>query len=134
MNKQITRSVLVALSTFALVGCSASTNSSVSQSVTSNSVVEESTEAKVISAEDVDTALQGVWDCNGAGTFTFSNGTLTMETQGTTLSGTYEIDTEASQITGTINASDKNLQIAIPYTYEDTLKIYNNNNQELTKQ
>ncbi len=134
MKTTIKNGVIVALSVMVLAGCSTSTNTSSTTSVAASITSEETIEEKVLTADDVETALQGAWDApNGTGTFTFTNGTLTIESQGSSLSGSYEIDTEGSQINASLDASNGTVQIAIPYTYDDTLKIYNNNQEELTK-
>lgn len=85
-------------------------------------------------AATVDAALQGAWTIPG-GSFDFNAGALAVTfDNGSVIAGTYTIDTDNAQITGVLIATDGTTTIQLPYDYAgDTLILYNNNGQALTK-
>ena len=89
-----------------------------------------------VSAEDIDSLLQGAWALEGsADTMSFEDGKVVISGSGQMLSGSYEVDTEESAVIGHIETSDATLKITIPYSYEDgVLKIFNNRGAEMFKQ
>ena len=91
-----------------------------------------------VSEEEIDEQLQGEWelhDGNG-GTFYFDDGEMTVESNGMTLSGTYDINMEKSCIDGHFTSNDgKNVTIHMPYKFDENgnLVLLNNANVELIK-
>lgn len=93
-----------------------------------------SEEKEEVTADVIDTALQGTWSIAG-GSFNFHNGNVDLLSQGQTVPGTYEINTSESVINGTFQANDGNLSITLPYSYSDgVLTILNNEGEVLTKE
>lgn len=104
----------------------ASESSSASSSETSTDV----------SADEINAALQGTWQIEGAetGYFTFDQWSLTVDSSAASMSGTYEIDADSSSIIGHLETSDGTVKVTIPYEYDGTsLKIFNNQGAEMTR-
>lgn len=94
-------------------------------------------ESPTVSEEKIDEALQGVWNLSGQGTFTFLDGdfSLFITEANQTLSGTYSVNLEESQIDATVSASDGNVNIHFPFTFENgVLTLKNNQGEALVKQ
>ena len=90
------------------------------------------------SEEEIDEQLQGEWELNdgNGGTFYFNEGEITVESNGMTLSGTYEISIEKSCIDGHFTSNDgKIVNIHLPYEFDEngSFVLMNNANAELTK-
>ena len=86
------------------------------------------------SAEEIDAALQGSWTLDNSALFTYNQGTISIESPGVVLSGTYEIDVDGSVVIGRFEATDGTVKIEIPYDYDgETLTIYNSDGQALSK-
>lgn len=97
----------------------------------------ERTNVSAASEEEIDKALQGVWDLSGQGTFSFLDGdfSLFISQNNQTLSGTYSINLDESKVDATVAASDGNVIIHFPFTYEDgVLTLKNNQGKALEKQ
>lgn len=84
-----------------------------------------------VDADTIKTAAQGTWDLNGnkivieGNTISFDGG----------ISGTFTINTETKSLDAEMKASDGIVTINLPFTYEnETLKLFNNQNEELVKQ
>ena len=89
-------------------------------------------EVKVVDAKTIEEAVQGVWLLNGTNKFTFEGNNFDIDA---TLKGTFVVDVENSIIKATAQATDGQVSIKIPYTYEnDTLTIFNNQGVALVKQ
>ena len=91
-----------------------------------------------VSEEEIDEQLQGEWVLNAGngGTFYFDEGELTVESNGATLSGTYDINFEESCIDGHFTSNDgKDVTIHMPYKFDENgnLILLNNANVELIK-
>lgn len=87
-----------------------------------------------VSAEEIQEALQGTWAISN-GSFSFDNGNVTCLTAGQVLSGTYEINTAESLIDAEFNATNGNVTIKLPYTYENgEMTVFNNRGEALEKE
>lgn len=87
------------------------------------------------SAADIEAALQGKWKLGSENTFTFNNGSITVEGGGNKLEGTYTVNTASSSIEASLNTTDGSVSIKLPYAYNNgTLTLKNNNGQQLIKQ
>ena len=90
-----------------------------------------------VSEAEIDEALQGVWNLNDQGTFTFMDGKITIfiNDGNQTLKGTYTINMSESTVDAVLVASNGNVSIQSPFTYQDgVLTLKNNSGQELVKQ
>ena len=95
------------------------------------------TDSPAVSEEKVDEALQGVWNLSGQGTFTFLDGdfSLFINEANQTLSGTYSVNLDDSKVDATVSASDGQVNIHFPFTYENgVLTLKNNQGEALVKQ
>lgn len=90
-------------------------------------------------ADQVEQLLQGTWTLDSSsgnsGTFTFSQGTITVLTGGSSITGTYTIDAAGQQVSGTLQATNGSVNILLPFQLEgDTLTLFNNSGEALVKQ
>ncbi|MBQ1383267.1 MAG: hypothetical protein IIY73_05085 [Solobacterium sp.] len=134
--KKLMKLMLAAGIAVSLAACSGSSDTPKDTDNEREEITEvEEVEEVVVTAEDVEKALQGTWDMpDGSGTLAFDNGTFAVLTGGQTLNGEYTIDMEEMVIAGRIKTSDGTLSIKTPFVYEEgTLKIFNNKNVELIK-
>ncbi len=95
------------------------------------------TDSPAVSEEKIDEALQGVWNLSGQGTFTFLDGdfSLFINEANQTLSGTYSVNLDDSKVDATVSASDGQVNIHFPFTYENgVLTLKNNQGEALVKQ
>lgn len=95
--------------------------------------VDENDESNAASA--IEEQLNGIWiyqtDDN---CFEFENGSITISSPGNSISGTYTINMDESSIDAILKASDNDLNIHLPFTYEnDVLTVYNNHGEALQK-
>lgn len=88
-----------------------------------------------LSAQDVESQIQGTWLNNG-GTMTFDNGNLVMSNQGQTMNMTYEVKADEKNIIASMTTSEgKEMYITIPYIVENgKVAVMNNNGDVLQKQ
>ena len=91
-----------------------------------------------LSEEEIDEQLQGEWVLNaGQGSvFSFDDGVMTVESDGMTLTGTYDINTEDSTINGHFKTNDGQIaNVHLPYKIDDSgnLILMNNANVEMIK-
>ena len=91
-----------------------------------------------LSEEEIDEQLQGRWVLNAGsgGVFSFDDGVMTVESNGMTLTGTYEIKMEGSTIDGHFTSSEgKKVTIHMPFTVDEDgeLILMNNANVPLDK-
>ena len=91
-----------------------------------------------LSEEEIDEQLQGEWVLNAGqgGVFSFDDGVMTVESNGKTLSGTYDINVEDSIIDGHFKSNDgQTVTIHMPYKVDEdgNLVLMNNANVELMK-
>ena len=92
-------------------------------------------ESATNSTDDVNAALQGTWNLGDQGVFTFDAGSITIQANNTTMTGTYEIDPTQSTINGHLDTTDRTANIALPYEYRDgVLRLFNNRGAEITKE
>ena len=85
--------------------------------------------------EEIDELLQGSWifqtDDNS---FTFSDGSVVMVTQGDSLAGSYTVNIDDSQIDIELTATDGIVNAHLPYTMEDgTLTLFNSHGEAFEK-
>lgn len=88
------------------------------------------------STDEIDSALQGTWQTEGAekGLFTFEQGSLSVSGSGAIMSGSYEIDTDSMTVIGHLETSDGTVKIELPYEYDGSvLKVFNNRGAEMTR-
>lgn len=86
-------------------------------------------------SDEINTMLQGSWKLGDSAEWTFDQGSLTCNANGTVLTGTYEVDTDNSAIVGHISASDGTVKVNLPYTFDaGVLTIFNNEDEALVKQ
>lgn len=87
-----------------------------------------------VTPEEIEELLQGTWTLPG-GSFTFDNGSISVDAGTAVMNGTYTINTADATIDASIQASDGSVAIHLPYTYENgTLTLFNNNGTALTKE
>ena len=104
-------------------------------SAASSSSSSKSSSSSSASETDIEAALQGQWKLGGENTFTFDNGSITIEGGGNRLDGTYSVNTSSSSIEASLDTTDGSVSIKLPYTYSNgKLTLKNNNGQELVKQ
>ena len=97
----------------------------------------ERTDNSTVSEVEIDKELQGVWDLSGQGTFSFLDGdfSLFISESNQTLNGTYSVNLDESVVDATVSASDGNVIIHFPFTYENgVLTLENNQGEKLEKQ
>lgn len=92
--------------------------------------------AGTVDAQTVDALLQGKWTHSASGgVFTFTNGSMTMQANGTTANGTYTIDTAAQNVDILIKTVDNDVTAHLPFTYENgVLALFNNHGEALEKE
>ena len=124
-------SVLIAIFTLlSCVACNSPNSASNSPEKAVNGEKEEFMSAEEITPELIQEKVQGSWDALGQ-TITFEGNKVSF---GGKIEGTFTVSIEESVIKASLVASDGIVSLDMPYTYENgVLKLYNNQNQEVTR-
>ena len=101
--------------------------------------LDQSTTAATVTEAQVEELLQGTWNltssAGGSGSFTFAQGALTVNGNGSVMTGTYTVDLTGRKIAATLQATDGSVSIELPFQSDgSTLQLFNTAGESLVKE